>query len=169
MFLRDWLNLVSLQLVISQEVSVQDHLWKSIFWTMPELLKLNKKKKIKTLTIIISLENVIKSFNLYEDYQLSQQHEFHEHSCGTAWKGRRPSLSVAEGIVARSYTLWWWLTVVVLPGLALTAHMWPNTLSLPTTWVSSSFWVPLKDEGHALSWTWEDFRLKMANTVLCFT
>lgn len=42
-----------------------------------------KKKKRKPLTIIISLENVIKSFNLYEDYQLSQQHEFHEHSCGT--------------------------------------------------------------------------------------
>lgn len=112
--LRDWLNLVSLQPVISQEVSVQDHLWKSIFWTMPVLLEVNKTRK--TLTIIISLENVIKSFNLYEDYQLSQQHEFHEHSCGTGWKGRTPSLSVAVGLqpspTHSGDDLQWWFCLV---------------------------------------------------------
>lgn len=70
-------------------------LWKSISWSTPELLKLNTKGK--TMKIIISLAKVIKSFKLYEGYQLSQQCDsFMNILMGQCAKGRTPSLATSS-------------------------------------------------------------------------
>lgn len=99
------------------------HLWKAIFWTMPELLKRNTKGK--TPQIIISLANIIKSFKLYEDYQLSQQRDsFTNIFVRQGAKGRTPSLPVMVGLQPGPPLSAWQLSTVFLPRLTLTSHMW---------------------------------------------
>lgn len=104
-------------------MSVQDIYGKPSFWTMPELLKWNTKGK--TPQIIISLSNIIKSFKLYEDYQLSQQRDsFMNILVRQGAKGRTPSLPVMIGLQPGPPLSAWQLGTVVLPCLTLTSHIW---------------------------------------------
>lgn len=99
------------------------HLWKSIFLDHARAAEAEHKREPPKK--IISLANIIKSFKLYEDYQLSQQRDsFMNILVRQGAKGRTPSLPVMIGPQPGPPLSAWQLITVVLPRLTLTSHTW---------------------------------------------